>query len=106
MANNVYNSVSVPGNNPTVINGITVPDRAPYSLKGLLVWTDIDCTIEIKLNVDTIGGGCVSGANPFLPIIFVDSSYGLNPGDVVSVLATHIDGASHTVKSTLLVEQL
>lgn len=104
--NNVYASVSVPGSTPTVVNGITVPERAPYSLKGILIWTDVNCDIEIKLNVDTIGGGCITGANPFLPIIFVDSPFGLNAGDVVSVLATHTDGSAHVVKSTLLVEQL
>ena len=104
--NNVYGTVSVPGSTPTVVNGITVPERAPYSLKGLLIWTDIDCNVEIKLNVDTIGGGCITGAQPFVPIIFVDSPYGLNPGDVVSIIVTHTDSTAHTVKSTLLVEQL
>ena len=104
--NNVYGSISVPGSTPTVINGVTVPNRAPYSLKGILIWTDVDLDVEIRLNVDVIGGGCVTGAQPFLPIIFYDSPFGLCPGDVVTVTATHTDGTAHTVKSTLLVEQL
>lgn len=104
--NNVYNSISIPGNTPTVVNGITIPARGSYSLKGILIWTDIDLDVEIKLNVDTIGGGCVSGASPYLPIIFTDSPFGLNSGDVVSVIATHTDESEHIVKSTLLVEQM
>ena len=104
--NNIYGDVSVPGSTPTVINGITGPDRAPYELKGLIVWTDVACEITIKFNTATIGGGCVTGAQPTLFIDFSSSPYGINPKDVVSVIATHEDTVAHTVKSTLLVEQL
>lgn len=104
--NNVYSSTSVPGSTPTVVNGLTVPQRAPYSLKGIIIWTDIDLDVEIKVDVDTVGGGCVTGAQPTLPIIFHDSPIGLNPGKVVTVLATHTDTVAHTVKSVILVEQL
>lgn len=108
--NNVYSAVSVPSATPTVVNGLTVPQRAPYSLKGLIVWCEADMDIEIKLNVDTIGGGRITGTDPNLFIDFSASPYGLNPGDVVTVIATEnadlTPPASYIVRSTLLVEQL
>ena len=104
--NNIYNTESVPGNTPTVVNGITIPKRAPYSLKGLIICSDIDCDIEIKLNVDTIAGGSITITNPVLFLDFNASPFGLDSRDVLSVVATHTDGSAHTVKSTLLVEQL
>jgi len=108
--NNVYNSVSVPAATPTVINGITVPERAPYSLKGLIVWCEADMDIEIKLNVDTIGGGRLTGSQQTLHIDYSSSPFGLQAGDVVTVLATENSDltppATYTVQSTLLVEQL
>lgn len=108
--NNIYNEISVPAATPTVINGLTVPQRAPYSLKGLIVWCEADMDIVIKLNVDTIGGGRITGTDPNLHIDFSSSPYGLNPGDVVTVIATENSDltppASYLVQSTLLVEQL
>lgn len=108
--NNVYSAVSVPAATPTVINGITVPDRAPYSLKGLIVWCEADMDIVIKLNVDTIGGGRVTGAQQNLHVDFSSSPFGLVHGDVVSVIATENSDltppAAYMVRSTLLVEQL
>ena len=104
--NNVYDSVSVPDNEPTVVNGITVPQRAPYSFKGLTIWSTVDCNIEIRLNTDLIGGGCITGAQPVLSLDYNASPFGLDPGDVISVTATQISGAPVDVKSTLLVEQL
>lgn len=108
--NNVYGAVSVPAATPTVVNGITVPDRAPYSLKGLIVWCEADMDITIKLNVDTIGGGRVTGAQQTLHIDYSSSPYGLVHGDVVTVIATENSDltppASYMVYSTLLVEQL
>lgn len=108
--NNVYAAVSVPAATPTVINGITVPDRAPYSLKGLIVWCEADMDITIKLNVDTIGGGRVTGAQQNLHVDFSSAPYGLNAKDVVTVLATEngdlTPPTTYIVYSTLLVEQL
>lgn len=108
--NNVYNSITILANTPTVINGITVPDRAPYSLKGLIIWCEADCVIEIKLNVATIGGGRISGAVQTLFLDYSQSPFGLEAKDVVSVIATQSDSltppGSYIISSTLLVEQL
>lgn len=108
--NNFYNEVNVPAATPTVINGCTVPDRAPYSLKGLIVWCEADMDIEVRLNVDKIGGGRITGTDPNLHIDFSASPYGLNSRDVVTVIATENSDltppATYLVKSTLLVEQL
>lgn len=108
--NNVYSVVSVPAATPTVVNGITVPDRAPYSLKGLIIWSEADMDITIKLNVDTIGGGRITGANQTLHIDYSSSPFGLVHGDVVAVIATENSDltppASYMVYSTLLVEQM
>lgn len=108
--NNVYNAVLVPPSTPTVISGVTVPARGAYSLKGLIVWCEADMDITVKLNVDTIGGGRVTGANQTLFLDYSSSPFGLQERDVVTVLATENSDltppASYTVFSTLLVEQL
>lgn len=108
--NNVYNEISVPAATPTVINGVTVPDRAPYSLKGVIVWCEADMDIIVRLNVQTIGGGRVTGSQQNLHIDFSSSPFGLVHGDVVTVIATENSDltppASYMVYSTLLVEQL
>lgn len=108
--NNVYSVVSVPSATPTVVNGLTVPQRAPYSLKGLIIWCEADMDIEIKLNVDTIGGGRVTGSQQTLFLDYSSSPFGLNPGDVVTVIATEnadlTPPDTYVVRSTLLVEQL
>ena len=108
--NNVYGTIVLPPSTPTVINGVTVPVRSAYSLKGLIVWSEVDCIIEIKLNVDTIGGGRISGAVQTLFLDYSQSPVGLQARDVVSVLATQSDSltppGSYPIYSTLLVEQL
>lgn len=104
--NNVYGSVSVPPNTPTVVAGITVPQRAGYSFKGFVIWSDIDCEVEVKFNVQTIGGGRISGANQTLIVDYDAAPYGMNPGDMVAVLATQMDSVAHDVKCTLIFEQL
>lgn len=108
--NNVYNAVPVPASTPTVINGITVPARSGYSLKGLIVWCEADMDITIKLNVETIGGGRVTGSNQTLFLDYSASPFGLQERDVVTILATEnadlTPPATYTVYSTLLVEQL
>lgn len=108
--NNVYNEISIPDDTPTVVNGLTVPDRAPYSLNGLIISCEADLLVEIKVNVDTKFKGFVTGSVQTLPISFAASPFGLNAGDVVTVIATQADPltppASYMVYSTLLVEQL
>lgn len=108
--NNVYNSVLVSPATPTVVNSIVVPERSGYSLKGLIIWCEADLDIEIKLNVETIGGGRVSGSVQTLFLDFSSSPFGIGAFDVVSVIATQADSltpvADYLVKSTLLVEQL
>lgn len=108
--NNVYNAISVPAATPTVINGVTVPDRAPYSLKGVIVWCEADMDVIVRLNVQTIGGGRVTGSQQNLHIDFSSSPFGLVAGDVVTVIATEDSDltppAAYMVYSTLLVEQL
>jgi len=108
--NNIYDSVSVAPNTPTVVNGITVPVRSGYSLKGLIIWCPADVEITVKLNLDTIGGGRVSGSVQTLFLDYSASPFGLGAGDVVTVLALQDDtltpSASYIVASTLLVEQL
>lgn len=108
--NNVYSAVSVPAATPTVVNSITVPERSAYSLKGLIIWCEADMDIEVKLNVDTIGGGRVTGSQQTLFLDFSASPFGLQADDVVMVLATQnadlTPPATYVVRSTLLVEQL
>ena len=108
--NNRYGEVVVPPNTPTVVNGITVPIRSGYSLKGLIVWCPADVEITIKFNLETIGGGRVSGAVQTLFLDYSASPFGLGAGDVITVLALQDDSmtpaANYTVASTLLVEQL
>lgn len=108
--NNVYGAVAVPAVTPTVVNGITVPLRSAYSLKGLIIWCEADMDIVVKLNVDTIGGGRVTGATQTLHLDYSASPFGLQAGDVITVLATEnadlTPPATYTVYSTLLVEQL
>lgn len=108
--NNVYNAISIPDDIATVVNGLTVPQRAPYSLKGLIIACEADLFVQIKLNVDTIFSGYVTGSVQTLPIDFSASPWGLNPGDVVTVIAQQADPltppASYFVYSTILVEQL
>jgi hypothetical protein len=108
--NNFYGEVSVPPATPTVVNGCTVPTRGAYSLKGLIIWCEADMDISVKLNVDTIGGGRITGANQTLFLDFSSSPFGLQERDVVSVIATENSDltppATYTVYSTLLVEQL
>lgn len=108
--NNVYDSVVVPPSIPTVVNGLTVPARSGYSLKGLIIWCEADIVVEIKLNVQTIGGGRVSGAVQTLFLDYSASPFGLQERDQVTVIATQADSltppGSYPVYSTLLVEQL
>lgn len=108
--NNVYSAVSVPANTPTVVNGITVPPRGGYSMKGLIVWCPADVEITVKLNLDIIGGGRVSGSVQTLFLDYSASPFGLQERDVVTILALQDDTltppGSYTVASTLLVEQL
>lgn len=108
--NNIYDSVSVAPNTPTVVNGITVPPRSGYSLKGLIIWCQADVEVTVKLNLDTIGGGRVSGSVQTLFLDYAASPFGLGAGDVVTILALQDDSltppGSYTVASTLLVEQL
>ena len=92
------------------MNGLTVPARSGYSLKGLIVWCPADVEVTIKKNLDKIGGGRVSGAVQTLFLDFSASPFGLEAFDVVTVLALQDDSltppGSYTVASTLLVEQL
>lgn len=108
--NNVYNAISIPDDIATVVNGLTVPDRAPYSLKGLIIACQADLFVQIKLNVDTIFSGYVTGAVQTLHVDFSASPFGLVARDVVSVIAIQADTltppASYFVYSTILVEQL
>ena len=104
--NNVYNSVTVAPNTPTVVAGITVPARSGYSFKGVIIWSEVDCDVTVSLNVSVIGGGRISGAVQTLFLDYNASPYGIGAGDVVSVQVTQADVASHLVKATLLVEQL
>lgn len=104
--NNLYNNISVPPNISTVIASLTVPIRSGYSLKGLIVWVDVDAEISIKVNLNTIGGGRINGAVQTLLLNFESSPYGLSALDTVLVFATHAGSVNHDFKSTLLFEQL
>lgn len=104
--NNVYNSIVVEPNTPTIVNSIFVPLRGGYSFKGLIIWCEVDCLIEIKLNVATIGGGRISGANQTLVLDYAASPYGIGPGDIIIILATQNEEEAYPIYSTLLVEQL
>lgn len=108
--NNVYDEVTVSPNTPTVINGITVPERGGYSLKGLIVWSPVDLEITVKFNLETIGGGRVSGAVQTLFLDYSSSPFGLGERDVVTILALQADSLTppgdYLIKSTILVEQL
>lgn len=104
--NNTYNSVSVLSNTPTVVVGLTVPERGGYSLKGAFLFSQIDCYIQVMFNVEQIAGGWITGTVPNLFFDFSASPYGLGPGDVISILATQTSGVTHTVAGTILAEQL
>ena len=108
--NNVYGEILVPPNTPTIINGLTVPVRSGYSLKGLIAWCQADTELTILLNLDKIGGGRISGAVQTLFLDYGSSPFGLGGGDTVTVLALQDDAltpsGSYVVASTLLVEQL
>jgi hypothetical protein len=108
--NNVYGEVVVPPNTPTVVNGITVPERAGYSFKGLIVWCHADVEITVMFNLQKIGGGRVSGAVQTLFLDYSASPFGMNPFDTVTILAIQDSSltppGSYTVYSTLLFEQL
>lgn len=104
--NNVYGSEDVPTNTPTIIAGLTVPARSGYSLKGFIAWSDVDCDLNVKINIAMIGGGRINAAQQTLAVDWSSSPYGLVAGDVVSVTATQTDQNSHVVHCTILVEQL
>ena len=108
--NNFYNEAVVPPSTPTIVNGVTVPARGAYSLKGLIIWCEADMDITVKLNIDKIGGGRITGAQQTLFLDYSSSPFGLQAGDVVSVMATEdpdlTPPGAYTVYSTLLVEQL
>lgn len=104
--NNQYSLISVPPTTPTIVNSLTVPIRSGYSLKGLIVWSDVDAEITVKFNLDTIGGGRINGATQTLFLDFSSSPYGLNAFDSVIVLAYQEGIVNHDFKSTLLIEQL
>lgn len=108
--NNVYSTVTLPSGVPTVVNGVTVPARSAYSLKGLIIWCEVDCIIEVKLNVATIGGGRISGSVQTLFLDYSQSPFGLQAQDTVAIVATQGEAltpaGSYPIFSTLLVEQL
>jgi hypothetical protein len=113
--NNVYNSISVPGNTPTVVNSVNGPvppagtnfNRAAYRFKGLYIWSEIDCDVTVTRNVTVIGGGRINGAVQTLFLDFHSSPYDIMNGDVLTVQVTTSDLVnSHIVRSTILVEQL
>ena len=108
--NNVYGEVVVPPNTPTVVNGITVPERGGYSFKGLIIWAPVDTDVTIMFNLNKIGGGRVSCAVQTLFLDYSSSPFGMNPFDTITVLAVQDDAltppGSYMIKSTLLFEQL
>lgn len=104
--NNKYNEASIPPNVSTVIDSLTVPPRSGYSLKGIIIWSDVDAEITIKFNLDTIAGGRINGATQTLFLDFSASPYGLSAGDSILAFAFHEGSVPHTFKCTLLIEQL
>lgn len=104
--NNIFNYETVSPDTPTVVAGLTVPARGGYSLKGIVIYSDIDCSIQVKLNTTTISGGLITGTIPTLFLDFSASPYGLIAGDVVMVLATQTSDEDHNVSCTILAEQL
>ena len=112
--NNVYNSISVSPNTPTIVNSVNGPvppagtnfNRAAYRFKGLYIWSEVDCDVTVTKNITVIGGGRISGTIQTLFLDYHCSPYDLVNGDVLTVQATQTDTASHIVRSTLLVEQL
>lgn len=104
--NNKYDSVSVPSSTPTIVNSLTVPARGGYSFKGLIIWSEVDCEITVKFNLDTIAGGRICGAQQTLFLNFEASPYGMLAQDIVVVFAEQQDTAPHIVNSTILMEQL
>jgi hypothetical protein len=108
--NNVYGSVLVPTSTPTVVVGLTVPERSGYSLKGVIIWSEVDCEVTVTKNTTVIGGGRITGANQTLFLNYAASPFGLGAFDTVSVMATQGEAltppASYLVSATLLVEQL
>lgn len=104
--NNAYSVTSVPPNTPTIISSLTVPIRSGYSLKGAIIWTDVDCEITVKFNLDTISGGRINGATQTLFLNFEASPYGLGAFDSVIILAYQEGSVNHDIKCTMLFEQL
>jgi len=108
--NNVYNATTIVPNIGTIINGLTVPERSGYSLKGLIVACEADCFIQIRLNIDVICSAYVTGSVQTLFLDFSASPYGLGARDVISILAIQADSltpsVSYFIASTILVEQL
>lgn len=104
--NNAYNSVSVPPNTPTIVNSLTVPARGGYSFKGLIIWSDVDCEITVKYNLDVIGGGRISPTTQTLFLDYNSSPYGLIEREQIVIFALQESVDTHVVKSTMLMEQL
>lgn len=104
--NNKFDSVLVPTSIPTIVNSLTVPARGGYSLKGLIIWSEIACVITVKFNLDTIAGGYITGTQPTLFLNFEASPYGLIEADSIIVFAQQEDADPHLVMSTMLMEQL
>lgn len=104
--NNVYNSVSVSPNTPTVIASLTVPERGGYSFKGVIIWSEIDCDVTVSINVATVGGGRISGSTQTLFLDYSASPYGVGERDVITVIATQTGSGAHPVSCTMLMEQL
>lgn len=104
--NNVYREELVSPNTPTIVNSLTVPERGGYSFKGLIIWSDVDCEIIVKFNLDTIGGGRINGATQTLYLDYSESPYGLLAGDSIVIFAYQEGSVDHLVKSTMLMEQL
>lgn len=105
--NNVYGAVLVPINTPTLIVGLTVPERGGYSLKGIIVSSDTDCSIDVRFNGTIICNGRVTGSVQSLFMDFSASPYGLEAFDTVTIFALQTtEVSSPMVTSTLLAEQL
>lgn len=104
--NNFYSTVSVPPNTPTIIASFTVPERGGYSFKGAIIWTNANCDLTVKYNLDTIGGGRISGSQQTIFLDYSSSPYGLDALDSIIILATQTGSVSYILNCTLLLEQL